>query len=302
MNMYGTSLPDYVLRWIIHSVDPSVQVESVYKLKGSTSSLLHGIALRVGDSVKHYVLRQFDNRDWLVKEPDLAVHEAASLQMADSVKVAVLEVIANDALGDHCGVPAVLMTKLEGTVELKPDDQDRWLDGLAGALADIHSLDADGFPYEYFPYNDADSFDVPYWSGVPGLWEKVLDLVKGSRPDAHECFIHRDYHPANVLWKNGNVSGVVDWVNACKGPREVDIGHCRLNLAMLYGPEWANRFLLAYKRYAGKRFTYDPYWDVIALIDFLDGPPEVYPGWEAFGVTGLTDSLIKKRLDAFIQV
>ena len=79
----------------------------------------------------------------------------------------------------------------------------------------------------------------------------------------------------------------------------VDIGHCRLNLAQLYGTETADRFLEAYMQHADG-FSYRTYWDILALTDILDGPPMVYPGWETFGMTGLTDELIRQRLDAYL--
>ena len=46
-------------------------------------------------------------------------------------------------------------------------------------------------------------------------------------------FCHRDYHPGNVLWSRGQVSGVVDWTHACHGAPAVDVAHCALNLARL---------------------------------------------------------------------
>lgn len=259
MIAYGDCLPDHVLQWVINSVDSTAAVQSVYQLKGSTSSTLHSITLKMEQTVRHYVIRRFDNQDWLTEEPDLAVHEAASLRMAEGTGVTSPNVIAFDRNGDKCGVPAVLMTKLDGAVELKPDNMEQWVDGLGKTLVKIHRIDAAGFPYDYFPYNDIDSFNIPAWSGVPEMWKKALDIVSGPTPNAGDCFIHRDYHPANVLWSDSAVSGVVDWVNACKGPRGVDIGHCRLNLAMLYGPDTADGFLMAYQHYAGKR--YNRYWE-----------------------------------------
>ncbi|WP_407703051.1 phosphotransferase [Virgibacillus tibetensis] len=39
--------------------------------------------------------------------------------------------------------------------------------------------------------------------------EKSNRYCKRPVPCHSECFIHRDYHPANVLWKNDTVSGIV---------------------------------------------------------------------------------------------
>ena len=50
-------------------------------------------------------------------------------------------------------------------------------------------------------------------------------------------FLHRDFHPGNLLWTDERITGVVDWVSACAGPPEEDIGHCRANLAIRHGQD-----------------------------------------------------------------
>ncbi|WP_174615563.1 phosphotransferase family protein [Virgibacillus ihumii] len=298
--MTNTKLSKQVLDWVVDNTNPKATVESFQQLKGSTSSTLHRISLQSGQKLNHYVVRQFDNEEWLGEEPDLAHHEAECLRMAKKTGVVSPEFIAYDKNGDICGNPTILMTYLDGEVELNPKWMDQWLYGLAEALEAFHGMDADDFPYRHSSYNDIFSFEVPAWTNVSTTWKKAINLLKGPCPETRECFIHRDYHPANVLWKDGSVSGVVDWVNGCKGPRGVDIGHCRVNLAMLYGVETADGFLREYRKLAGSKFTYEPYWDLLSVADMLVGPPEVYPGWEAFGVTGLTNEMMKERLDRYV--
>src|SRR5699024_3885678 len=102
------------------------------------------------------------------------------------------------------------------------------------------------FPYQHMTYQDGKSFEIPAWSNAPLAWKKTIEYIQGPHPAYHPQFIHRDYHPANILWKNGVISGVVDWVNACIGPVGVDIGHCRVNLAQLYDVDTADAFLTSY--------------------------------------------------------
>lgn len=290
-----------MIRWVTNAVDAHAIVESIQQLKGGTSSTLHQISLRSNQGIQNVVVRQFDNEEWLEEEPDLAYHEAESLRLAAKVNVQTPEMIAFDKTGSECGTPSVLMTMLEGSVELKPKNMEQWLNELAGALVKIHTVKANHFPWSYFTYNDISSLEIPSWSSVPKAWEKAIEIVKGPPSKYQACFIHRDFHPTNVLWQTGMVSGVVDWVNACRGPAGIDVGHCRLNLAQLYHVEAADAFLTAYQQYAGDTFTYDPYWDFLSLIDILFGPPTVYPGWAAFGVTGLTDQMMGERLDQYVE-
>ncbi|MDP3450035.1 MAG: hypothetical protein Q8R87_05605, partial [Anaerolineaceae bacterium] len=46
--------------------------------------------------------------------------------------------------------------------------------------------------------------------------------------------------------------------------------------------------------------VWHPYWDLIALIELLPGPPEVYPPWPVFGLCDLSVSLLKRRADEYL--
>lgn len=299
---YGHSaLDQQILDWIINQVDPQATITSIRRLKGSTSSSLYQIQLHTGNGLQDVVLRKLDNLKWLQEEPDLALHEAAGLTYAERVDVITPQLLAYDAKGDICGVPLVLMSMLAGNVQLKPDNLQKWLDELAKTLANIHQLDGEGFNWNYYMYQDLTTFTVPSWTSIPNVWERIITYAKQSPPAYQACFIHRDYHPTNVLFNGEVVSGVVDWINACRGPAGVDVGHCRLDLALLYGVNVADQFLFAYQHHAPEVFVYDVYWDIISVIDFVFGPPTVYPGWEAFGVTGLTNEMMEQRMDAYVQ-
>jgi aminoglycoside phosphotransferase (APT) family kinase protein len=267
---------------------------------GATSSTLHRLVLERDGERWHLVLRRFTNAAWLADEPDLVAHEAAALRLASRASVPTPDVVAADEQGACCDVPALLMTRLPGTVELRPPDRARWLHGLAEAIAPVHAIEADEFPWRYAPYNDVTRLEPPAWSRVPALWARAIEIVNGPRPAARERFIHRDYHPTNVLWHDGRVSGVIDWTVACRGPAPIDVAWCRRNLASLYGMGAADQFLAAYRSIAGSAYDHHPYWDLIVIIEILPGPPTVYPPWIEFGATGLHDALMAERADKYL--
>jgi Ser/Thr protein kinase RdoA (MazF antagonist) len=84
-------------------------------------------------------------------------------------------------------------------------------------------------------------------------------------PAYHQTFIHRDFHPGNVLWSRGQSTGVVDWADACRGPWGCDAAHCRAMLIQLAGPEAADRFLDAYESLTGWKL--DPYWEIASVLE-----------------------------------
>ncbi|WP_051621045.1 phosphotransferase family protein [Paenibacillus sp. UNC451MF] len=298
--MSDYALSERSLKWVIHSIHSRAVVRSVRQLLGGTSSLILHLSLEVEETVQEVVLRLFDNTEWLLEEPDAAHHEAECLRWAAKAGLPTPQLIACDVTGSECDMPAVLMTWIEGRVQLEPTDLKSWVNGLAETLAAIHSVEANDFPWIYSPYIDVASPEKPSWSNVPQLWDAAIRIVQGPQPAAEPCFIHRDYHPGNVLWIGEKISGVVDWANGCRGPAAIDVGHCRRDLALLHGIPAADAFLSAYMLHAGERFRYDPYWDLLSLMDTLFGSPTVDPGWEAFGMNGLTDEMMRKRTDEYM--
>ena len=286
-----------VREWVAGAAGAAVRRARVL----ATSSAVFGVTVGSGDGANELVLRLYDNAEWVAQEPDLARHEAASLEWVARAGVPTPELVACDATGEECGLPAVLMTRLPGDVVLMPDDSGEWLRRMASALLPFHALDAEAFPWRYRRYNERLTLTPPDWSDVPELWARAISVVQGPPPDGRVCFIHRDYHPNNVIWQGGRVSGVVDWVSACRGAPGLDVAWCRQNLAQLHGVPAADAFLAAYQSLAGAGFAYHPYWDLMGLAEFLPGPPDVYPGWTACGVRHLSAGLVRQRLDAYLR-
>ena len=289
------SMIDKARNWVQQEI--GVAVQSMKRLPGSTSSLLYEVKTK-NSSV---VLRQIDNKEWLREEPDLVQHEAASLQKAYAGNLSSPSLLGFDETGSASGFPSILMSKVQGEVVLESDDFHVWTDELAKTLAKIHQVEAGDFPWKYERYTNLKDVQFPEWTKSPDIWQVAFERLHRVQPEFHETFIHRDFHPANVLWKNKKVSGIIDWPNACCGPAGIDVGHCRVNLALLHSTEVADLFLKAYEEHGGISYTYDPYWDIVSVFDFLDGAPVVYPGWEAFGLTGLTDEMMKLRLDNYME-
>jgi aminoglycoside phosphotransferase (APT) family kinase protein len=226
--------------------------------------------LTVGDQVRtHLVLRCYVRAGLNEEQPDLAEREAAALRVMAAADVPTPRLVAVDARGERVGVPAVLMTRLPGRVVWDPRAVDQWLRRLAAVLPAVHDafVGQDASVGQYFNYEQS-SYEPPRWATTPEVWERAVEAFHGPILEDDRAFIHRDYHPGNVLWARADVAGVVDWQSACVGPPSVDIGHCRANF-LLYAPELTDRFTVAAERALGRRLH--PWADVAALIGMLDG-------------------------------
>jgi aminoglycoside phosphotransferase (APT) family kinase protein len=262
-------------------------------LKGGISSEMMKFELSSGESV---VLRHITNSDWLNEEPDLIEHEKQSLLIIKSMPVPTPHFLA-------AGTPqieALLMSELPGRVDLEMNQSPDAINQLATTLHAIHQTPImESFKWTYSSYVDLTNVSIPSWTTQHQAWSMAINFVQTTMPKFHPVFIHRDYHPTNILWAGNQLSGVADWINACKGPALVDVAHCRMNLVMLYGLEIADQFLDAYLQLSNE--TYTPYWDILGFLDFVDEELDVYGGWTDSGYSILNRTILQQRADEYIH-
>jgi aminoglycoside phosphotransferase (APT) family kinase protein len=237
-------------------------------LDGGMSSAVHALDLADG---RVLVLRRFVREAWLAEEPDVPYREASALELLRERPLPTPQLVGFDPTGDAAGDPAVLMTRLPGAVEWAPGDMERFLRGLADLLPPIGATPVGSGLPEYEPYA-LESHVPPPWTSRPEVWERGFAVFDEPPPSEERRFIHRDFHPGNVLWVDGAVTGVVDWASTSIGSPSADIGHCRVNLAGVFGVDVADRFLTLCD-VAG----YHPYWDIVAALGGFDA--ETFARW-----------------------
>ena len=267
--------PGAALDWVASALG-ATGVAEVRALQGGMSSAVHALRVAHPAGGRWVVLRRWVRPDLLAEEPELAGRELRALHVAAPLAVPTPEVLAVDLDGDRAGTPSLVMTHLPGAVVWEPGrrpgdpDRDAWLDGLAGVLPPIHAAPVPPpdvvAPYAHYRQR---SDRPPAWSRHPGAWRRALALAEAVVPASAgpPVFVHRDFHPGNVLWSGGRVTGVVDWPSASVGPAVVDVGHARANLVTL-GLDVIDDFTARWERLAGA--TFHPWADVTAIAGFLD--------------------------------
>jgi aminoglycoside phosphotransferase (APT) family kinase protein len=290
-------LSDNIFNWAESHVG---QIDSAKELIGGITTSIYRLNLKNGGAA---ILRVYDHEGMMEEEPYIPYREAMALKIAAQSQAKAPDFIAYEPDASRFGYALLLMEALEGEVILKPDDMQSWLRQSAEVLAAIHAIDAPLFPWRYFSYFDMKAIPVPQWARTPENWRKALEILRSPAPASPACFIHRDFHPANILWQNGRLSGVVDWPCACIGAAGFDVAHMRVNLVSLYDCHIADEFLAAYQA-ANPAFVYYPYWDLLAIGDFYlagDDAPEPFNPWLDLGMTHLTDERMLDAAEEYLE-
>jgi aminoglycoside phosphotransferase (APT) family kinase protein len=269
-----TSLTPEVIDWVASVLGSYPADGVVTRLPASTSSVL---VLGGGQ-----VLRWYDDGRFLEEEPDAIARETAALTALAGSGIPAPRLIA----ASERAPTALLMTRLTGSPDLDVPDPAAVIDLLDA----IHAVPlGPSTRWSYHGYHEDRDLARPGWWRDAGLWDRAVRRTTTARPHGQAVFIHRDFHPANLLWSGRTLTGIVDWVNACVGPAEVDTAHLRVNLAVLEDVANADRVL------AG-----DPAWDIEAAFGFLDWGSrdaiEAWPGpWPE-----LDAATARSRLEAFV--
>lgn len=288
--------PHEAIAWAERRLGRGARVVRVQRLRGGTSAAVHLLRVEGARTVRWAVLRRFVS-DWIVDEPDVAAREARILGVLADSGLPVPALLGVDERGEECDAPAVLMTRVPGRIDMAPADLGRYVGELAAFLPPLHALGpAEGVP-DYRPWFRDRPFVPPAWSKRPELWHRANEIAAGAAPPFEPTFIHRDYHPANVLWRRGRLVGVTDWVNASNGPAGIDVAHCGVNLSALFGVEVAEDFRRAYESVAG--VEQHPYWD---LLDALDTGPPASAQWHDVGRTDLVNAVMRPRVEAYLEL
>jgi aminoglycoside phosphotransferase (APT) family kinase protein len=256
---------------------------------------MHAVGVRGGGREWTLVLRRMIREPWRTHAKALLEREAGVLrQLASQPAIPTAALVAVDAEAHDTDEPALLMTRLPGRLRL---DDPGIVAPLAELLVRIHGVRARARTYQ--SWASPERCVVPAWAQSEDVWRRAFSAIDVDPPAYRGCFLHRDFHPGNVLFDGSAISGVVDWVETSWGPPDLDVAHCSTSLALLHGLEAVEAFRAHY-RAAGGVLGGDRYWSLIDALGFLPDPEKVAGPWRQSGRTDLTPGLVRQRFEAYV--
>jgi aminoglycoside phosphotransferase (APT) family kinase protein len=266
-----------LLAWIADQVG-GAPLERIQRLPRAMTSEVVG--LRAGD--RSLVLRWYPDGPPPGLDPDPIEREVAALSALEDTLVPAPGLVAASVAEPS----AVLMTRVAGQARLARLDAG----AMRSMMALVHACDSAALtPWLYRGYHEGQVLRRPTWWRDSAIWERAVVQTETARPTGPPVFLHRDFHPGNLLWSGSTISGVVDWVNACVGPAGVDLGHLRVNLATLDDVDAADAFDPGH-----------PAWDIEMAFGFLDwDSTEAVDGWPG-PWSHVPAALARTRLEAFV--
>ncbi|MFD0022580.1 phosphotransferase family protein [Streptomyces sp. NPDC058382] len=297
-------------RWVEKGLPAGTRVVGAERLRGGWTSQMRRLSVAGGDAPGTLVLRSFVEPFFVKHAKGLLTREADILTLLADTDVPTAALHGVDATAAHCDHPSLLMSLLPGGVRLSDEGAGRRAELLAAQLVRIHGIDVTpgDRPRTYEAWTAPDRVRVPETTARPELWRRAVDVIRREAPEYRPRFLHRDFHPGNVLFDGAGdhvrVTGVVDWVETSWGPADLDVAHCSTALALLHGAGAGMAFADAYTA-AGGRPADDPadhlYWRLLDALAFAPDAEKVAVPWRELGRDDLTPELLTGRLEEYLR-
>jgi aminoglycoside phosphotransferase (APT) family kinase protein len=263
-------------------VGASAVIREVVRLEGGQ----HADTWRVDTDHPTFsvVVRQFPLAD------SAACREQRLLRSLDGLGGLVPVALSSDLDGRWSEHPTSLISCLDGESDITPSDPRAWARELGRALALVHGVASErlaDLPSVLDGRGSQAELHGPLAAEVRSRWSQII----GSP----EVLTHTDYWSGNVVWRDGRLTGIVDWSSGARGPRGYDLGWCRLDLVLLFDERLADVFLAAYETTAGQACGDVDLWDSWAAARSHDAVETWAPNYAPLGRSDLDEHELRRR-------
>ncbi len=298
----GEELPERAIAWCLSQLDGARRIRQITRLRGGIAALTHALSVECdAGPLRQVVLRRFAGEVSEHWPPVLREVDTLRSLEAHAGAVRAPKLLAADASGADCDLPALLLERLPGAIDISAQHLSSKLAGLARALSRFHAaapscpLGAGQFAIDFARRTKP----LPE-GGVACDWPRAWALLEELAFENAQL-IHGDFHVGNVLFEQGTLCGIVDWSLAECGPWQFDVGYCRVDLSILFGLQAADDFLDAYQAERGFAVAQMPLWDLAGASRAYPDPVAWLPGWLDAGRTDLSPELVREHLADFVQ-
>jgi aminoglycoside phosphotransferase (APT) family kinase protein len=258
---------------VARSLEPQSRLLRAWALKGGGSAQVTALEIeQPGGRTQKMIVRQHGEID-RKRNPQIAADEFRLLQVLHAAGLAAPEPYYLDQSGEIFSIPYVVIEYIEGEPEFSPAHLPAFIFQFAAHLSRIHRVDSSKLDVSFLPpivqryavklreqpaNMDETSDEVSMRNALQAVWP----LLQHNTP----ALLHGDFWPGNVLWKDGQLVGIIDWEDAAVGDPLADVANSRLEILWAFGIDAMHSFTRQYQAMTTVDFTDLPYWDLCVAL------------------------------------
>jgi aminoglycoside phosphotransferase (APT) family kinase protein len=296
-------LPKEKVHALLGIILPGSTLLKAELLPGSFSNHTHLVEVRLPNGKPHKIVvrryKVFGDYD----RGEKACREFKTFELLKKHQIPAPEPLLLDESGEILGSPGIVTRFAEGNLMTEvPSDSNDWARKRAKILAKIHSIPC-GKEEQRFLLKGNDEaawflkYDTPprYMQDYPGgadLWHTIRHLSSRLHADI-PSLLHIDYWSGNILWREDEISAVLDWEEAAYGDPAIDVAYARMNIVLMDAPEAADEFLRVYESEMRHRPKNLGFWELAASVRPMVDPVD----WKVTETTGLNPNVFLKFIE-----
>ena len=262
------------LQELARRIRPTGSLIGAFPLEGGISATMTAIDIALpGGDVERFVVRQHGEHG-LRNNAGIADIEFALLRLLEQAEVPAQRPIFLDKLHEFSSNPLLVISYVDGSIDVAPADERSVCDQLATYLARLHAITAATYDLTFLPEIDARLGHMLDSISTEGLLSPTLVTLRTALApiwpptQSHiPVVLHGDFWPGNLLWHGGQLAAAIDWEDAAAGNPLFDVASTRLELLWLFGEDAKNFFTDRYLSLTALDPAGLPFWDLCAAID-----------------------------------
>ena len=258
------------LKTIVKMIYPQTELLKTWELTGGISAQITALEIVLSDgTVQRLVLRQHGKKD-RTRNPNNAKDEYKLLQLLHRVGLPVPKPYAFH-LGDQS---YILVEYIDGKTHSSSDLPLPDLHSLVHHLNRIHQILPTEHDLSFLPDQDAIleqtlQTNLPTNNRIHHALKRFYPRLKTNA----STLLHGDYWLGNILWREHELVGIIDWEDAMLGDSLSDLGKSRLELTWLGGHPIADTYTQLYaEQMPHINMAHLHFWDLwgaLRLADFV---------------------------------
>ncbi|MCW5823420.1 MAG: phosphotransferase [Cyanobacteria bacterium TGS_CYA1] len=277
---------------VVSSLDPAARLIEVRKLSGGISAEM--TALKFGDdkTVSSVVVRRHSEKSF-EENPNIAHFEFEVLKFMRQAGLPVPHPYHLDITGKIFRRPFAVLGLLEGDTIYAPDDKLTYGQKMAEMLMVIHSTtgQSDLLPEQKKRLDKDLAKTKDKWDDAIEE-QKIRARLKSIWPGIklnESKVLHGDFWPGNILWQDGEITGVLDWEDCEFGDPLLEIAITRFDLLCICGVECMEAFTSRYIERSCIDGSNLPVYDLFASLRPAGKLGEWARGWRELGREDITE-------------
>lgn len=302
------TLPEAVIDQLLDSLAPGSSLRATSLMKASLSNYTHLVeATTPSGELMRFVVQRY-SRIYGDRSQRARV-EYNTLRFLTANDMPVPEPLYIDEVGTVLGAPGIVSSFLEGSHIVSPESRKNWAIGLAETLAKLHSIPCGQREVEFLLNAESvvasflDTVEIPERLTCHPDGKVVWDTIRSLKQSAARVsygLVHTDLWTGNVLWRQGEITGVIDWEMAAYGDPAIDVAYCRMDMCLVGMDEAADHFLKAYESATDRRLENLKLWELVSAAGSMPDPASWLPYWRALGDTWSTPDTMRTNHRRFV--